>query len=322
MDKLDLLMGMSLLLAFTFGIFFSYVAPANSIVLIYIEYFIFFLFSIAIFGGLILRKFLPNLTAFLIDYYGYGLMFLSAGIFFVPVLNVAGLAFSLIYVSLVVFLSGVMLILYRDNWKAHLNLFTLFTSAMFATYIGSVTGVPLMIEIFMGLCVYDIMAVFRTKLMATLVSKVLHSKTIPPMFLTDMDLPTVIAKLDNNLPKNVEIKGHFIGNGDVIMASAFAISVGMGMNVTYGLLLLVAGFIGIKLNFAISNARKVGLPALPLIFITELMALVALNHPTLVTCMYCIGGIAAGYYFIDGMAIGAAKRKEKLLAEQAAKNAA
>ena len=256
------------------------------------------------------------LIKYVADYYGYGMVLLTTGIFLnfgLPDLGIGGIA----YVTLFTFLSGLAVLLYKWFWKQYLNAFTIFVSAILAAYIATIWSMETVLVVFAFLCIYDVIAVFKTKFMKSMILTVLQAKTVPPMFLTDINLSEMIRKLtkQKNKKKSTKpkkVKGHMLGNGDVILASCFAIASFAYLNsIVAGIIILICGSIGIWLNFTIVAKRSVGLPALPLIFASQIGIFIAfISLP--VGIVLTISLLIITYFFIDKMAIRQALKKDKL----------
>ncbi len=317
MGKLLNMVFFAMCLAFIAGLLLAFGTPyaLKSLSIWIIEYLIFFAGISVIIAFLFFRKRSATFFKLLKDNYGYGIVFLTSGIFFNSVLLYLGFS-SVEYVTLFTFLSGFMVVLYKWTWEKYLNVWTVWTSIMWAAWIGSTWSFETVILIFGGMCVYDIWAVFRTKVMKKLVLSVLTAKSIPPMFLTDMDIQAVRERL-SGAPSdpNKVIKGRLLGNGDLILGGMFPVAVAISYGIPAGILVLIGEAAGMWLNFYVIEKRNVGLPALPLIFGSELafFLFVLLNQPLVILPVMFIS-----YYLIDSMAIRQARKiKDKLAVSQA-----
>lgn len=317
MDKLKIMIIISMLLAFVSGNLFSLNKNATSILII--EYLIFFTGIAAIVAFIIFRKQSTLFITKLRDWYGFGIVFLSGAILWNFILNYLGVS-GLLYVTLFTLFSGLMAVIYGWTWQRYLNAWSIFCCAMWSAWIGSTWNLNMVFEIFAGMCVYDIIAVFRTKIMSNLILKILQAKTIPPMFLTDMDIPAVVNRLNGGaLDKSKPIKGHLWGGGDIILGTMLPIAVSIHYGIIWGIILFFAEILGIMLNFRIVDNRRVGLPALPLLFSSEVAAYVLLSFFNYFGFGSLIGGViilGVTYWSIDRMAVWQRKKIDALKAKQ------
>lgn len=327
MSKLFNMIIVTLILSFIIGIFFTNTYSPTSPESIFIEALlstivvgIFVILAVLIVSKIIgkinqiVRKKPPapknSVTNFIMNNYGYGIVFITSALFFNVVLNGLGIT-GILYFVLFTFFCELMVVLYKWTWEKYLNVFSIFTTAVWGAWIGVSWGMNLILLIFLGFVVYDIIAVFRTKIMKNLVIRVLSARSVPPMFLTDMDIVNLRARIRGEAdPKKVPVKGHLLGNGDMIFGSAFAVG---GLiyfnNFLAGSILVLGCIMGIWLNYYIVEKRKVGLPALPIIFASQFGFYLFFITGNILPIV--VSPIIA-FVFIDKLAIKQAKKKEKL----------
>ena len=315
MDKLMNLIWITMFLSFFLGIALStFTSQATGVTVV--QYIIFILGCSAIIAVIIFRKHREGIIRVATDYYGFVIIFLASAMLTDPLLSYLGFT-GLLFVTLFTLLCGLIVLLYDLFWEKYLNAFSIYTSAIVGAWIGASTSLEIVILLFIGFCVYDILAVFRSKLMRNLVLRVLKAKTVPPLFFTDMNLKDVLDRLEGKQDPKKIIKGNLLGGGDTLLGSMFPVAATIAYSIPIGFFVMIGGLAGIWLNFSIVKKRNVGLPALPVICTCEFGFLAIplfLSSIGLGSILLAIIIIGVTYYAIDRMAIRQAIKIAKLKA--------